>query len=183
MGSLQYLTLTRPEIAYAVNVVCQHMHSPMDSHFTSVKRILRYIRGTLSHGLLFTKSSLTLSSYSDADWAGNAIDRRSTGGYCIFLGSNLVFWSAKKQATVARSSTEAEYKALANATAEMVWLMQLLRDLHAPISSSTPILWCNNSSAISLAANPVFHARTKHVEVNFHFIREKVQLKQLMVQL
>lgn len=177
VGSLQYLTHTRPEISFAVNIVCQHMHKPMESHFTAVKHILRYIKGTLTHALIFTKSPLHLSAYSDADWAGSTEDRRSTGGYCIYLGSNLVSWSAKKQVTVARSSTEAEYKALANATAELVWLMQLLQHLHVSPSNSIPTLWCDNSSAISLASNPVFHARTKHVEVDFHFVREKVLQK------
>lgn len=108
VGSLQYLTLTRPEISFAVNTVCQHMHLPLEQHFTAVKRILRYIKGSLHQGLLFSKGSLTFSAFSDADWAGDALDRRSTGGYCVFLGPNLVSWSTKKQATVARSSTEAE---------------------------------------------------------------------------
>lgn len=97
----------------------------------------------------------------------------------MFLGPNLVSWSTKKQATVARSSTEAEYKALANAASELLWLLQLVKDLHVPDLSAIPILWCDNMSAISLATNPVFHARTKHVEVDFHFVREKIGQKQL----
>lgn len=137
VGSLQYLILTRPELSFAVNSVCQHMHNPLEyCHFTAVKRILRYVKGTLDLGLAFSKSSLTLSAFSDADWAGSAIDRRSTGGYCVFLGSNLLSWSAKKQATMARSSTEADYKALANVASEVVWLLQLLKDL-AVVSDST----------------------------------------------
>lgn len=184
VGSLQYLTLTRPELSYAVNSVCQHMHHPLDSHFTAVKRILRYVKGSLDQGLCFSKgNSLHVTAFSDADWAGDALDRRSTGGYCVFLGTNLVSWSSKKQPTVARSSTEAEYKALANAIAEVVWIDHLLKDLKYPVlSSHLPVLWCDNSSAISLASNPVFHARTKHVEVDFHFVREKVLHKQLLVK-
>lgn len=96
VGSIQYLTITRPDISFAVNSVCQHMHRPLEKHFTAVKRILRYVKGTLSYGLQFTKSSLTLSAFTDADWAGNALDRRSTGGYSVFLGTNLISWSAKK---------------------------------------------------------------------------------------
>lgn len=181
VGSLQYLTLTRPDISFSVNAVGQHMHQPMDSDFTSVKRILRYIQGSLQQGLHFTKGSLHLSAFTDADWAGDSTDRRSTGGYCIFLGPNLISWSAKKQATVARSSTEAEYKALANTTAEVMWLSQLLKDLHVSVPYA-PVLWCDNVSAIALASNPIFHARTKHVEVDFHFIREKVLHKQLVIK-
>lgn len=183
VGSLQYLTLTRPELSYAVNSVCQHMHQPRESHFTAVKRILRYVQGSINQGLQFTKDSATLTAFSDADWAGDSVDRRSTGGFCIFLGSNLISWSAKKQHTVARSSTEAEYKSLANTTAELIWLVHILKDLHFPVTESQlPVLWCDNVSAISLASNPVFHARTKHVEVDFHFVREKVLHKQLSVQ-
>ncbi|KAH7843176.1 hypothetical protein Vadar_013578 [Vaccinium darrowii] len=182
VGSLQYLTLTRPELSFAVNSVCQHMHMPLECHFTAVKRILRYIKGTLDQGLLFSKGALSLAAFSDADWAGSSVDRRSTGGYCVFLGQNLISWSAKKQATVARSSTEAEYKALTNAASELVWLLQLFKDLHTPVFSAVPTLWCDNNSALALATNPVFHAHTKHIEVDFHFVREKIALKQLHVR-
>lgn len=96
VGSLQYLTLTRPEIAFAVNVACQHMHAPMQSHYAAVKRILRYIKGSLHQGLLFVPGPLTLSAYSNVDWAGDHVDRRSTTGFCLFLGSNLISWCAKK---------------------------------------------------------------------------------------
>lgn len=171
-----------PEISFAVNAVCQHMHQPLDTHYTSVKRILRYIKGTLDQGLMFQKWSLGLSAFTDADWACDAHDRCSTGGYCVFQGSNLVSWSAKKQATVARSSIEAEYKALANVAFEVLWFLQLFQDLHAPLFLVPPIIWCDNNSAIYLATNPVFHARTKHIEVDFHFVREKIALKQLQVR-
>ena len=182
VGGLQYLTLTRPDILYAVNRVCQYLHSPRDTHWTVVKRILRYIRHTASFGLrLRSASSGLLSAFSDADWAGNPDDRRSTGGYAVFFGPNLIAWSARKQATVSRSSTEAEYKAVGDATAELIWVQCLLRELRIPQSQS-PVLWCDNIGATYLSSNPVFHARTKHIEVDYHFVRERVAQKLLQIK-
>lgn len=181
VGALQYATITRPDLAFAVNKVSQFMHSPTTSHWAAVKRILRYINGTLTHGICIKPStSLTLHAYSDADWAGCPDDRRSTSGFAIFLGPNLISWSAKKQATVSRSSTEAEYRALSLASAELIWMQYLLRELHITCSSP-PILLCDNMGATFLAANPMFHARTKHVEIDYHFIRERVQSKELVI--
>ncbi|KAJ0983602.1 hypothetical protein J5N97_011857 [Dioscorea zingiberensis] len=138
VGALQYLTLTRPDISYSVNKVCQFMHSPTEIHWGAVKRILRYLKNTSSHGLAINKStSALLSAFSDSDWAGCADDRRSTRGYAIFFGSNLVSWSSKKQPTVSRSSTEAEYKALANGAAEVIWFQSQLRELEIYQSRST----------------------------------------------
>ncbi|XP_043705316.1 uncharacterized mitochondrial protein AtMg00810-like [Telopea speciosissima] len=120
VGALQYATLTRPDIQFAVNKVCQYMQRPTIEHWAIVKRILRYLKGTLSYGVHFDRRSpLTLSAFSDADWAGCHDDRKSQGGFAIFLGTNLVSWSSRKQATVACSSTESEYRALANAAAEL----------------------------------------------------------------
>lgn len=133
VGALQYLTLTRPDIAYSVNKVCQFLHTPTSRHMSAVKRILRYIHGTINIGLRITRSrSILVSAFLDADWGGCLDDRRSTGGFAVFLGSNLVSWSARKQATVSRSSTEAEYKSLASATTEIIWVQTILKELGLP---------------------------------------------------
>ncbi|KAL3846245.1 hypothetical protein ACJIZ3_003648 [Penstemon smallii] len=181
VGSLQYLSFTRPDIAYSVNRVCQYMHAPCVSHWQSMKRILRYLKHTADHGLYFQPSfQPALVAYSDADWAGCLDDRKSTGGFCVFFGRNLVSWSAKKQSTIARSSTEAEYKALAIATCEILWLQSLLRDLRI-FSSSPPVLYCDNLGATYLSKNPIMHSRTKHVDIDYHFVRDRVQTKALQV--
>uniref|UniRef100_A0A2N9HGM7 CCHC-type domain-containing protein n=1 Tax=Fagus sylvatica TaxID=28930 RepID=A0A2N9HGM7_FAGSY len=181
VGALQYLTFTRPDLSFAVNSLCQHMQSPTSAHMVAAKRVLRYVRGSLSHGLLFQPGPMHLTVFTDADWAGNPVDRRSTTGFLVFLGNNLITWASKKQPTVSRSSTEAEYRSLAVGAAEVAWIRMLLRDLHVFLSEC-PLIWCDNTSAISLASNPVFHARTKHVEVDYHFVRERVVRGDLKVQ-
>ena len=150
VGALQYLTLTRPDISFAVNKVCQFLHAPTTVHWTAAKCIVRYVKNTMSLGLTFTKSSSTLvSAFSDSDWAGCIDDRRSTGGFAVFFGPNLISWCVKKQATVSRSSTEAEYKALANATAEIIWVQSMLRELGVK-HTKVPYLWCDNLGATCL---------------------------------
>jgi len=182
VGALQYLTLTRPDIAFSVNKVCQFLHAPTTVHWAAVKRILRYIKQCTQVGIKIHRSTSTLvSGFSDADWAGSVDDRKSTGGFAVFLGSNLVSWSSRKQNTVSRSSTESEYKAVANATAEMMWVQTLLRELGVN-SSNAARLWCDNLGAKYLSSNPVFHARTKHIEVDFHFVRERVLQKLLEIE-
>lgn len=169
-GALQYLTLTRPDLAFTVNQLCQHMHQPTIAAFIAFKRVLRYLKGTLTFGLDLNGGGLHLTAYSDADWAGDAIERCSTSGFCVFLGHSPISWSAKNQSTVARSSTEAEYRSLAHTAIELSWLRSLLQALHV-LLTDCPLLWCDNVSATSLASNPIFHARTEHVEVDYHFIR------------
>ena len=176
---MQYITLTGLDIAYSVNKVCQFLHAPTTVHWTAVKRILRYLRGTISVGLRLSKcESVLVSAFSDADWAGCPDDRRSTCGFAVFFGSNLISWNARKQATISRSSTEAEYKALANATTEVIWIQTLLKELGVP-QPRAACLWCDNIGATYLSANPVFHARRKHIEVDYHFVRERVSQKLL----
>ncbi|KAM1661090.1 hypothetical protein EV2_004131 [Malus domestica] len=181
VGALQYLTFTRPDIAFSVHQVCQFMQAPMTSHFTAVKRILRYLKGTMHLGLTYSKGDLNLKSFSDADWAGDPNDRRSTTGLVVFLGTNPISWSSKKQQTVSRSSTEAEYRALSSTAAELDWIQQLLAFLKVSVRS-TPVLFCDNLSAIALSFNPVQHQRTKHIEIDVHFVRERVARNQLIVQ-
>jgi len=182
VGALQYLTLTRPDIAFSVNKVCQFLHAPTTLHWAAVKRILRYIKQCTNLGLHIHRSDSTLvSAFSDADWAGSVDDRKSTGGFAVFLGSNLVSWSARKQPTVSRSSTESEYKALANATAELIWVQILLTEIGIK-SPRAAKLWCDNLGAKYLSANPIFHARTKHIEVDYHFVRDQVSKKLLDIE-
>ncbi|PKU85215.1 putative mitochondrial protein [Dendrobium catenatum] len=175
-GCLQYLTLTRPDITYTVNKVCQHMQNPTILHFEALKCLLRYIQGTLHIGLPLFRDKSVLQSYSDSDWAGDTKDQKSITGYCNFLGSSLISWCTKKQNTVARSSTKAEYRALASAAAEITWIWRLLQELNCSHHESTP-LFCDNTFAIALANNPVFHARTKHIEVDCHYIRTCIKDK------
>ncbi|GKC75179.1 ribonuclease H-like domain-containing protein, partial [Tanacetum coccineum] len=164
-GALQYLTFTRSDLSYAVQQACLYMHDPRDPHFTALKRILCYVRGTLDYGLQLHVSSTTqLTAYTDADWAGCPVTRRSTSGYCMFLGDNLLSWSAKRQITLSRSSAEAEYRGVANVVAETAWIRNLLRELHTPLFTAT-LVYCDNVSAVYMSANPVQHQRTKHIEI------------------
>nr|XP_051228849.1 uncharacterized mitochondrial protein AtMg00810-like [Lolium perenne] len=146
VGALQYLTLTRPNISFAVNKVCQFLSQPTEVHWEAVKRILRYVKGTLQTGLQIRKSpSIGIDIFTDADWAGDVDDRRSTSGFAVFVGPNLISWSSKKQPTVSRSSTEAEYKSLANGAAEAKWVDSLLKELGVT-KQRTPILCCQISA-------------------------------------
>ena len=174
-GALQYLTFIRPDIAYAVQQICMHMHSSCMAHWNTLKRIIRYLQGTADYGLhLRSSSALSIRAYTDADWAGCSDTRRSTSGYCVYLGDNLISWSSKRQFTISRSSAEAEYSGVANVVAEICWLRNLLLELHRPLTKAS-LVYCDNVSAIYLSGNPVQHQRTKHIELDIHFVREHVQ--------
>lgn len=180
-GALQYLTFTRPDISFAVQQICLYMHDPREPHLHALKRILRYIRGTIDHGLMIHVSPTDgLIAYSDADWGGCPSTRRSTSGYCVFLGDNLISWSSKRQHVVSRSSAEAEYRGVANAVAETCWLRNLLRELHTSPTKAT-IVYCDNISSVYMTANPVQHQRTKHIEIDLHFVRDQVALGHVRV--
>jgi hypothetical protein len=181
-GALQYLTFTRPDIAYAVQQICLHMHDPREPHLAAMKRVLRYLRGSLDFSLHLQRSasSSKLMVYTDADWAGCPDTRRSSSGYAVFLDDNLVSWSSKRQNIVSRSSAEDEYRAVVNGVAEACWLRQLLQELHAPLSKST-LVYCNNVSVVYLSTNSVQHQRTKHVEIDLHFVRERVAIGDVRV--
>ncbi|KAK8933904.1 hypothetical protein KSP39_PZI015550 [Platanthera zijinensis] len=158
------------------------MHTPRVSHLQAVERILRYLKTSPGQGLVYkSSSSLSLIAYSNADCAGSLDDRRSTIGFCTYFGGNLITWRSKKQTVVARSSAEAEYRAMAAVTSELTWLGSLLGDLGVKLSSP-PTLFCDSQAAIHIAKNLVFHKRTKHIEVDCHFVREKVQSKELMLE-
>ncbi|GKB34570.1 ribonuclease H-like domain-containing protein [Tanacetum coccineum] len=178
---LQYLTFTRPDLSYAVQQICFYMHDPREPHFAALKRILRYVRGTVDFGLqLYASATTSLVGFTDVDWAGCLSTRRSTSGYCVFLGDNLLSWSSKRQHTISRSSAEAEYRGVANVVAETAWLRNLLRELHSPLSTAT-LVYCDNVSAVYLSANPVQHHRTKHIEIDIHFVRDMVTAGQVRV--
>jgi hypothetical protein len=180
-GALQYLTFTRPDIAFAVQQICLYMHDPREPHLAALKRILRYLQGTMSLGLTMRRSSPTeLVVYTDADWAGCPDTRRSTSAYAVFLGDNLVSWSSKRQHTISRSSAEAEYRVVANGVTEATWLRQLLLELHHLPRRAT-LVYCDNVSVVYLSSNLVQHQRTKHVDIDLHFVREKVALGHVRV--
>ncbi|GJV70942.1 ribonuclease H-like domain-containing protein [Tanacetum coccineum] len=151
-----------------------YMHDPRDPHFTALKHILRYVRGTIDNGLqLHVSSTSQLTTYTDVDWAGCPVTRRSTSGYCVFLGDNLLSWSAKRHVTLSCSSAEAEYRGITNVVVETVWIQNLLLKLHTPLSTAT-LVYCDNDSVVYLSTNLVQHQRTKHIEIDIHFVREYV---------
>jgi hypothetical protein len=174
VGKLLYLNTTRPDIAFATQQLSQFMHAPTTIHFNAACRVMRYLKNNPGQGLFFSRDSeMQLMGYSDADWAGCVDTRKSISGYCFFIGKSLISWRAKKQATVSRSSSEAEYRALSSATYELQWVLYLLADLKIQLTK-VPILYCDNQSAIHIASNPVFHERTKHLDIDCHLVREKV---------
>ncbi|CAL1381539.1 unnamed protein product [Linum trigynum] len=182
VGSLRYLTCTRPDILYAVGLVSRYMEAPTMSHWNAAKRILRYIKGTIDHGLLYTKSeNFKLVGYCDSDWAGDVDDRKSTTGFVFFLGDKAFTWSSKKQAIVTLSTCEAEYVAATSCACHAIWLRKLLKELNMTQEESTEI-FVDNKSALALAKNPVFHDRSKHINTRYHFLRECVEQKEVTLK-
>ena len=174
IGRLLYLTISRPDIAFAVNKLSQYMSAPRSPHLDALHHLLRYLKTSPGQGLLFSASSpLSLKAYADADWGSCLDTRRSTTGHCVFLGDSLISWKSKKQHTVSRSSSEAEYRALASVTSEVLWVKALLKDFGVHIGST--LVFCDNNAAIHLASNPSFHERSKHIEIDCHFTRDRVQ--------
>jgi hypothetical protein len=179
VGSLIYMTIIRPNLSYVVGVVSQFMQTPRKPHLDAMRRILRYIKHTLQCGIFYeAKSQLQVHGYTNVDWAGNVSNRRSTSGFMFSFGSGDISWSSKKQPTVALSSTEAKYRGAVIAACEIVWLQKLLSDLGQSVDAPI-VIYCDNISSILLANNPVYHVRKKHIEVHYHFIREKILAKEI----
>ena len=174
--------MTRPDLAFSVNKLSQFLQALTVAQWNACKHILRYVKGTLSHGLFFKLAPfLVLEGYSDVDWASNLDDRKFVSGVCIFLGGNLIAWSSIKQKVVAKSITEAEYKALSCAAIDLVWIQNILTEIGVNLSQ-TSVLWSDNLGAQALACNPVYHAITKHKEIDVHFIRILVSDHKLVVR-
>ncbi|GJS31989.1 ribonuclease H-like domain-containing protein [Tanacetum coccineum] len=190
LGALNYFlgisvdrnsTESKLDLSYVVHQVCLYMHDPREPHFASLKHILGYVQGTVDFGLqLYVSATTSLVGYTDADWAGCPSTRRLTLGYCVFLGDNLLSWSAKHQHTLSRSSVEAEYRGVANVVAETAWLHNLLCELNSLLSTAT-LVYCDNVSAVYMFSNPVQHQRTKDIEIDIHFVCVMVTAGQVSV--
>lgn len=175
VGSLMYLTVTRPDLMYVVSLISRYMSRPTMSHWLAAKRILRYVKGTTELGIFYKKGegSLKLLAFTDSGYAGDLDDRRSTSGYVFMIGSGAVSWSSKKQPVVTLSTTEAEYIAAALCACQCLWLKRIMGKIGMEKDEAT-IIQCDSSSAIQLARNPVFHGKSKHIQVRFHFLRDLV---------
>ncbi|CAN1852203.1 Retrovirus-related Pol polyprotein from transposon TNT 1-94 [Linum perenne] len=175
IGKLHYLTITRPDIAFVVQQLSQFQSDPYTGHMSAAHRVLRYLKMAPGQGLFYRADSrLELKGFCDSDWATCPDTRRSVTGYCTYLGDNLLTWKSKKQTTVSRSSSEAEYRALAHLVCEVQWLTVLLKEIGVQVP--TPVeIQCDNRSAIHIAENPVFHERTKHIEIDCHVTRERIK--------
>lgn len=181
VGCLMYLTATRPDIMFSVSLVSRFMEDPKRSHWEAAKRILRYVKGSLNHGIKFSfVQDPRLLGFSDSDYGGNLVDSKSTTGYVFSLGSGAVSWQSKKQKVVALSSTEAEYMALSSAGCHALWLRGILEEIGFPQGNATQISY-DNKSAIALTRNPVYYGKSKHIRIKFHFIRELIQNQEVEV--
>ncbi|KAJ0589103.1 putative RNA-directed DNA polymerase [Helianthus annuus] len=182
VGGLIYLTHSRPDLAYAVSTISRFMQKPSKVHMGAARRVLKYVAKTASYGIWYNKiQELKLVGYSDSDWAACIDDRKSVSAYVFHLGGAAIAWSSKKQASVALSSTEAEYIAASGATCEAIWLRRVLEDFGFKQLEATTI-FCDNKSTISLSKNPVLHKRSKHIELRYHFMREMVEQDQIKLE-
>eukprot|EP00253_Pinus_taeda_P012705 PITA_12705 len=182
VGSLMYLTATRPDIMFAVSLISRFMERPKEAHWQATKRILRYVKGTKKFGILYNVSEHSdLVRYTDSDWVGSVDDQKNTSGYVFHMGSGAISWASKKQSIVALSTTEAEYVAATAATCQAVWMRRMLRSLGQEQEKAT-VIFCDNSSAIALSKNSVFHKRTKHIDTRFHYIRELVSNGEIVLE-
>ena len=169
-----FLVNSSPDVCFAVNTLSQHMVDPHHIHWIGAKNLLRYLRATINHGLRYTAGRLRLHGYTDANWAGSVVDRNSTFGCCFTLSSASISWMSRKRESVALSIVEAEYIAASMACCEVVWLRNLFSELFGHVIDATVIL-CDNQSGIPLSENPVFHDRSKHIDIRYHFIRGMVK--------
>jgi hypothetical protein len=176
IGPLSYVcTGSRPDLAYPVSTLSRFMESPRTTHLVAMRRVFKYLKATRNLRLVLGGDNCDLIGYSDADWASQ-MDRHSISGYAFYVGNGAVSWSSKKQPIITLSSTESEYVALTHASKELIWLRKLIHELVQPILSPSP-LNCDNQGAISLSKDATFHARTKHIDTRFHFIRQIVNSK------
>lgn len=171
VGRLIYLAVTRPDLAYSVHILSQYLQAPRVEHWDAALRVL-YLKGTPDQGILLrSDTDLSLQGWCDSNWAACPMTRRSLTGWIVFLGQSPISWKTKKQTTVSRSSAEAEYRSMAAITCELKWLKGLLLSLGVNHDKAIP-LFCDSQSALHLAKNPVFHERTKHIEIDCHFVRD-----------
>lgn len=184
IGCLLYLSQgTRPDITYIVNSLSRFNSQPTNEHWMALKRVLRYLQATMHMKLVYKRNvDERISGYCDSDWASDTEDRRSCTGYIFLFQGAAISWNSKKQQTIALSTTEAEYMALASAIQEALWLKQLADEFQPELKGTPITLYCDNQSAISLSENAVYHARSKHIDVRYHFVREKITAKQIMVK-
>ncbi|XP_068320837.1 secreted RxLR effector protein 161-like [Pyrus communis] len=179
VGSLLYLTTTSPDITFGASFLARFMHDPTKKHMGIAKRVLRYIQGTLDFGIEYVKGKSTiLIGYYDNDWAGSEDDMRSTLGYAFNLGSGVFSWASIKQSTMTLSTAKAEYVSAAKATSQAKWLIFVLEDFGQEHVEPL-LLMCDNTLAITMAMNPVFHQKTRHISRKFHFIRGAIQEKEI----
>jgi hypothetical protein len=177
-----YLTNTRPDIFFSMNTLSQFLVEPRHVHLVAAKHVMRYLKGTIDCGLNYDGDhDFTLSGYTDLDWAGSVSDRKSTSGCCFSLGSAMISWQSRKQSSIALSTVEEEYIVACSSSCKAIWLRKLLTDLF-DLEMEENMILCDNQSCIKMTENPVFHDRSKHIEIYYHYIYDMVQRGALNLQ-